>query len=485
MNQTIMQYFEWDLPSTSRLWKQLATQAEHLHNLGITALWLPPAYKDAYGKEGVGYAVYDMYDLGEFDQKGSISTKYGTKEEYLSAIDSCHRAGLCVYADIVFNHRIGADSTEEIWAYECNAANRNEVAKEKKCIEGWTNFSFPGRKKKYSSFTWHARHFDGIDWDESQKRNSIYLIEGKNWDNQVDGQNGNYDYLMGADVDFDNEEVKKELLSFSKWYYDVTRVDGFRLDALKHISSHFFRLWMVEMKKYIGQDFFVVGEYWNGDLGELCSYLARTEHQISLFDVPLHFRFYEAAKQRERFDLRTIFDQTLVNASPLHAVTFVDNHDTQPGQALSSFVEPWFKPLAYALILLRSQGTACVFYGDYYGIEAKGISPNQKLLGNLISIRNTHAYGEQRDYFDERNCIGFVREGMEDAALGLSYENSSLACVLSNGNSNAKRMYIGQMHAGQKYFDVTFHQKQILTIDRDGYGIFPVGRESVSVWIPI
>jgi alpha-amylase len=52
---------------------------------------------------------------------------------------------------------------------------------------------------------------------------------------------------------------------------------------------------------------------------------------------------------------------------PLLAVTLVENHDTQPLQALESIVEAWFKPLAYAMILLRAQGYPCIFYADYYG----------------------------------------------------------------------------------------------------------------------
>ena len=50
---------------------------------GVTALWLPPAAKAQDGPNDVGYGVYD---LGEFDQKGPVRTKYGTKAEYLAAI---------------------------------------------------------------------------------------------------------------------------------------------------------------------------------------------------------------------------------------------------------------------------------------------------------------------------------------------------------------------------------------------------------------
>lgn len=54
----------------------------------------PPAYKGHQGREDVGYGVYDLYDLGEFDQKGSVPTKYGTREEYLSAIRALQARGL-------------------------------------------------------------------------------------------------------------------------------------------------------------------------------------------------------------------------------------------------------------------------------------------------------------------------------------------------------------------------------------------------------
>ena len=53
-----------------------------------------------------------------------------------------------------------------------------------------------------------------------------------------------------------------------------------------------------------------------------------------------------------------------MEADPFHAVTLVANHDTQPLQALEAPVEPWFKPLAYALILLRENGVPSVFYPD-------------------------------------------------------------------------------------------------------------------------
>ena len=105
-NGVMMQYFEWYLPPHCGLWNQLKKEAPKLAEKGITALWLPPAYKGYKGDDEVGYAVYDLYDLGEFDQKGTVATKYGTKEEYLAAIDACHQAGIDVYPDIVLNQMV-------------------------------------------------------------------------------------------------------------------------------------------------------------------------------------------------------------------------------------------------------------------------------------------------------------------------------------------------------------------------------------------
>ncbi len=478
-NGTLMQFFEWYLPADASLWRQLAEKATNLVDAGITALWLPPAYKDANGINGVGYATYDLYDLGEFDQKGSIATKYGTHSEYLSAIKACQKAGIDIYADIVLNHKIGADETETLNAYECAGFHRDQVSGNESKIDAWTRFTFPGRMGKYSDFIWDAKHFDGVDWDNTARKNSIYLLNGKSWESNVDAENGNYDYLMGADLDFSHPEVIDELTKWGKWYLDTTGINGFRLDAVKHISTEFYHNWLPTMRAHAGKELFAVGEYWHHDLHVLREYLTKTNHCMSLFDVPLHFNFYQASQNSDGYDLRKLFDNTLVASDPIHAVTFVDNHDTQPGQALQSFVAEWFKPLAYAMILLRENGYPCVFYGDYYGIPTHGITPVGKPLYNMLSVRRTHAYGMQHDYFDDFYCVGFTREGNCDSP------ETGLACLISSKFDTQKRMYVGSQHAGQKFFDATRNIQRIITIDADGNGDFPVNAKSVSVWIPI
>ena len=73
-HETMLQCFEWYLPESHNLWRWLSSQAPSVAHAGFTTAWLPPAYKGQAGDSDVGYGVYDMYDLGEFDAKGSCST---------------------------------------------------------------------------------------------------------------------------------------------------------------------------------------------------------------------------------------------------------------------------------------------------------------------------------------------------------------------------------------------------------------------------
>ena len=92
-NQTLMQYFEWYLPADGNHWTRLAEDAQHLADLGIRKVWMPPAFK-ATSNNDVGYGVYDLFDLGEFDQKGTVRTKYGFKDDYLQAIQALKDAAM-------------------------------------------------------------------------------------------------------------------------------------------------------------------------------------------------------------------------------------------------------------------------------------------------------------------------------------------------------------------------------------------------------
>lgn len=475
INGVIMQYFEWYLETNQKLWDEISKNAENLAKIGITALWLPPAYKGIGGKDEVGYGVYDLYDLGEFDQKGTIKTKYGSKEEYINCILALKQAGIESYADIVLNHKMGADMLQTIPAEKVDWGNHNEIVSGKEIVRVATKFTFPGRKKKYSDFEWNWTHFDGIDYNDKTKEHAIFKFINKDWANEVDEEFGNFDYLMGADIDFQNEEVRKELLNWGKWYIETTDVDGFRLDAVKHINADFYEQWLKELRKDLKEELFAVGEYWSGDVSKLHRYITETNGETSLFDVPLHYNFYNASKD-ENYNLTQILDKTLMKENPSKAVTFVDNHDTQPEQSLQSYVERWFKLPAYSIILLRDEGYPCVFYGDFYGIKHNNIEKIEGLK-EMITIRKEKAYGKQNDYFDNPNCIGWTREG-DDGHI-----KSGVAVLISNKYDSEKRMYIGKELAGEEFIDAIGNCDEKVIIDEEGFGNFKVKSKSVSVWV--
>jgi len=208
---------------------------------------------------------------------------------------------------------------------------------------------------------------------------------------------------------------------------------------------------------------------------------------MSLFDAPLHHNFHLASTSGGQYDLRTIFDDTLVQRDPQLAVTMVENHDSQPLQSLESAVDPWFKPLAYALILLRRDGYPCIFHADYFGAEYSdtdidggtcdiSLAPHQFLVDRFLAARQTHAWGPQEDHFDDPQCIGWTRAGDEAHPGGM-------AVVMSIGEAAVKRMRVGLPQV--QFHDITGHVNGVVETDADACGEFVCTPGQVSVWVPV
>mgnify|MGYP002756199146 FL=1 len=475
-NGVMIQYFEWNLPNDGKHWQRLKDDAKHLSEIGVSGVWIPPAYKGT-SQFDVGYGAYDLWDLGEFDQKGTVRTKYGTKQELIEAIEELHKYNINVYLDAVLNHKGGADETENFLAIEVDPEDRTVEITEPFEIEGWTKFTFPGRNDKYSAFKWNYNLFDGVDFDNKTGKTAIYKIVGENkdWDEGVDSELGNYDYLMNADIDFSHPEVREEVIRWGKWVVNELKIDGFRMDAVKHIKDEFIAEFLTQVRAAYGEEFYSVGEYWRNDLEKLKEYLDNVGYKTDLFDVGLHFNMYDASKKKKDYDLREIFEHTIVTTNPMAAVTFVDNHDSQKGSALESQVDSWFIPHSYAIILLSKDGYPCLFYGDYYGVGGEK-SPHQWIIDKLLEVRRIHAYGEQINHLDNPNVIAIQRTGRD--------EWTGCVAVLSNSEEEEEiQIELGKERAGQVWQEVTGSGYEDIVIDEEGNANFKVESEKISVWI--
>jgi alpha-amylase len=156
----------------------------------------------------------------------------------------------------------------------------------------------------------------------------------------VDGENGNFDYLMFADIDHDHPDVEKELNDWGTWVLKETGAAGFRFDAIKvcsfipsslplylivsiqHIDRRFIGQFVKHVRKEMGNDkLFCVGEFWKDSLDSLSGYVDALDTQFSVFDTPLHYNFKEAGEAGENFDMRKIWDGTVVQSRPIDAVS--------------------------------------------------------------------------------------------------------------------------------------------------------------------
>ena len=287
-----------------------------------------------------------------------------------------------------------------------------------------------------------------------------------------------------ADIVFHGESgiLRDQLQDWSRWFLEVTGVNGFRLDAAIDLPFDTINNWLHDLTP---DGLFNFGEYWLGDAGPLQWFLQELGDCLCLLDVPLHYNFHHASQAGNQYDLRHILDGSLVQRCPTAAVTFVDNHHSQPLEMYDSVVEAWFKPLAYALILLRHEGYPSVFYGDYYGALYEGIGgdgctysivldSHQWILDRLMQLRYQYAYGEQQDYFDNPSSIGWTR-------LGDEAHPTAIAAVISNGGDCSKWMQLYRPHTTFK--DALGHVDHPVVTDAWGWGEFFCPGRSLAVWV--
>ncbi|AWL13063.1 Alpha-amylase [Saliniradius amylolyticus] len=450
VNDTLYQAFYWD--AYPGLWTELGTMARPLADAGITAMWLPPAAKAMNGTNSVGYDVYDFWDLGEFNQKGTIPTRYGTRMELEQALSKLDALGIDAYFDVVFNHRMGADAQEAVPGWG----------------DAWTEYQLQGRQTHYTNSRWGVLWHD-FDWNwQAFDASGGNLFPDKGWDYTY-----SYDYLMGEDVDWGRQDTRDEMKAWGQWVIDTVGFNGFRMDATAHIDTDFTHEWVEHMQANTAEDLFFVAESWVGNIGGYLDQVG-SEH-LNAFDFGLRDDFVALSSGSK--DMRW-WGGLINSAYADQAVTFVDNHDTsREGNPYNKPQVTNFKNQAYAYILMREKGTPTVFARDY---DEFGMAPT---LTPLIEARRYFAYGPGHEFSGNTEAIyAYVREGLPNV------KGTGLVMLISGRDWGTQQSFsINSRQPNTTFYDYTGNVDGTVTTDANGMGQFPVSvseADGWSIWVP-
>jgi len=212
-NDVMMQAFYWDVPvdETSKngtWWDNLSSKAAELKTAGIVGIWVPPPSKGNWGIIDNGYGIFDHYDLGNYNQKGSVETRFGSKQELLNMINVMHQSPkINVYADVVLNHVYSNEDDEEVnpgvKAYVFGEAhNETYVPFETNGVKwvipnaapGDYYIQIKGYGLQWQGTTEERAYSIEINWDGSATKPDL----GTNWESEPNNGNGNTNNYPGS-----------------------------------------------------------------------------------------------------------------------------------------------------------------------------------------------------------------------------------------------------------------------------------------------
>ena len=374
LNGVMMQYFHWYTPGDGTLWDEAAARAAELAEAGFTGVWLPPAYKGIGRRlrrrlrrlrhvrprrvRPEGHRPHQVRHEGRVPGRGQGAAAGGDRR---STPTRCSTTASAATRPRSCGPRPSRRTT---------ACAQGRAARDR----GATRTSASrGRNGKYSAFEWRARHFDAVDYDHRNpgEKNTVYLIEGKQFDDQVALENGNFSYLMGCRPRLPEPGGARRGHGLGQV---VPRHDRRRRLPARRGEAHrglvLSRLARRDGDATPRKDLFVVGEYWTPDIGALHWYLDRLGGRITVFGVPLHYHFHYAS--RACGELRHAPPaRRHADAAARHATSSPSSRTTTRSRCRRS--SPWSSPGSSRWptrsSCCGSEGYPCVFYADYYGAE--------------------------------------------------------------------------------------------------------------------
>lgn len=423
----MLQGFYTDVPSPAAgggavpwWWDRMGGQANSLRLAGFTAVWVPPVLKGAAGGYSNGYDPFDDYDIGSKNQKGTTTTRYGTREQLEKMVAQMRANGLDVYLDMVENHRNGDDG----------------------------NFSFR-TNDAYGVFGAGRFQKGFYDFHPNVPQDPNVPDDAFSFGRDCAPVNGAGGYCGSG------------LNAAGDWLTKALDIQGYRLDYVKGISTDWLRPFL-NYGAMAGK--FAVGEYYDSDITKIQSWIGTgMQNRASAFDFPLRDKLKAMCDGGGFFDMSTLDHAGLVGVNPGGAVTFVENHDTDGSGPITQN-----KALGYAYIL-TSEGYPCVFYRDYstdpgcYGLKT--------VIDNLIFVHEKLASGATQQRWKDGDVFAYERLGGSHLLVGLNDNGASARTVtVQTGFGANVQLHDYTGHAGDVYTDGAGQTTITIPKDTNGAG---------------
>ncbi len=348
----------------------ITKRLDYIQGLGCTSIWLSPVFENEGAPDPLG-GNYHGYAVRNFLK---IDPRFGTKEDLVELVDDAHRRDMRVILDAVANHSADVFSyAEGDPKYFADDARRYGLG-------GWRDEEYPVPAELRHPDFYHRRG----------------QIRAWGWDAFPETQWGDFFSLKG----FYNEEdetglaMQQILIDAYRYWIREADIDGFRMDAVKHMGEVAVARFCQAMREYaysLGKrNFFLFGELVAGD-SAINRYAGpntpcqKSDQTIyygleSVLDFPLYwvlpgvikgfnppgslFARYDALRERalSRGELGRFL------------VTFVDNHDQIGQNWKRRFAAGAFEGQVIAAIgyLICALGTPCIYYGTEQGLGGEG-----------------------------------------------------------------------------------------------------------------
>lgn len=298
----------------------------YLDSLGITAIWVNPVLvNDMPGGSYHGYATTDYY---------AIDPRFGTNEEWREFVDDCHKRGIKVVMDMIFNH--------------CGVAHP------------WLS-DLPSRD-------W-LNHPDG-DVMTSFRLSTVHDPYASDYD--LDRTVNGWFVPSMPDINQRNPHVMKYLSQNSIWWIESSGINGIRMDTYPYADERAMAGWIDDvMREYPG--FNIVGECWYANEAGPSTWQRDSRvnpHGDPRLPTVMDFALMLGARdafssQTDRLGgLNKIYDHLSLDylyPDPSHILTFLDNHDTDRILLSRPDSLGWWKQAV--TFLLTSRGIPQIYYG--------------------------------------------------------------------------------------------------------------------------